>query len=69
MVAFVRSGLSQVSTRVLITYDGTGRVLDAKVEPTTRDPTLDRAIRSWAKKVRLNPGKPGTGWLPIDITG
>ena len=66
--AFMRSSLSQVSTSVFVTYDASGRVLQAKVQPSTHDRELDKAIREWARQVQLRPGTAGSGWFPIDVS-
>ena len=53
--------------KVRLEWDETGRVLDAKVDPSTRVPELDRAVRKWAMQLRLKPGEPGTGWVPLTL--
>lgn len=53
--------------KVRLEWDETGRVLDAKADPSTRVPELDRAVRKWAMQLRLEPGEPGTGWVPLTL--
>ena len=53
--------------KVRLEWDETGRVLDAKADPSTRNPELDRAVRKWAMQLRLKPGGPGTGWVPLTL--
>lgn len=65
--AFFKSRLSKVSTRVRLSFDADGKVTDAKVDPTTGDRNLNRAIAQWALKLPLKPGTAGTGFLPIAI--
>lgn len=52
---------------VRISWNDSGRVVDAKLDPPTRVPELDRAIRQWAKKVRMKPSSPGSGVLPLHL--
>lgn len=66
--AFARTGRSKISTRVLVEYDASGRVLSAKVDPSTHNRNLDSAIQAWVLGVHLKPGPAGSGWLPIDMS-
>jgi hypothetical protein len=65
--AIMAYGLTQVSTHVLVKYDADGRILDAKVEPSTRNRNLDVAIARWSRQIKLRSGAPGTGWFPIEM--
>ena len=69
MSAFMGSRQSEISTRVYVTYDASGNILEARLDPTTRDRNLDKAIKAWAHKVKITPqATGGTGWFPIDLS-
>ena len=66
--ALVRSRLNHVVTRVLLEWDADGHVLQATVDPSTRDSKLDEAIRAYALQLQLAPGQAGRDWLPMEFS-
>jgi len=66
--AFLNTGMARISTKVLVVYDASGHVLEATVQPSTHNRSLDKAIREWALQVQLTPGPAGQDWLPISMS-
>jgi outer membrane biosynthesis protein TonB len=62
----VRYGHS-VSTSVNVTYDRDGNVLAVKLDKTTGDKSLDKAILDWAALAKIQADGAGSGALPIKI--
>src|SRR6188474_3659721 len=62
--ATAHSGLREVSTSVTVSYDELGNVVSVKLDKSTGDKTLNRAIRAWAAKVRIETNQAGSGSIP-----
>ncbi len=58
-------GFSGSGMKVTLQYTAGGDVTDASVASGSGDRDLDRAAISWARRVKLCPGSPGSGTLPI----
>lgn len=66
--ALKRSKLDGLSTRIKLTTDADGKVIDAALLESTGNENLDGAILKWARTVTLKPGSPGgTGVLPMTL--
>lgn len=65
--AFKASGLAQVRSVLVVTYDAEGVVTDVALQAPSGNAALDRAIVTWGRAVRLMPGKAGRGRLPFDL--
>ena len=50
-----------------LTFQADGTVTDVSVSQSSRDRNVDRAAQSWARRIRLCPGSPGSGILPLDL--
>ena len=66
--ALTSSGLQKVSTSVSLAYDQSGNVYAVKLDKPTGDKDLDKAILSWAAKVKMSTDKPGIDSVPITMT-
>jgi len=65
MEAAFGSGLRSVSTSVTVIYDQLGNVIAVKLDKPTGVKSLDRAIRAWAAKIKLQTDEAGSGSIPI----
>ena len=66
--ALKRTELDGLSTRIELTFDADGKVIDAALLESTGNETLDREILKWARAVKLKPGSPsGAGVLPMTL--
>jgi hypothetical protein len=61
------SRLSEVSTSITVSYDQSGKILAAKLDNPTGDWHVDRAIISWARKLKLETKEAGVGSIPFKI--
>ena len=57
----------QGSMKLLLAFQGDGTVTDVSVNQSSRDRNVDRAAMSWARRIKLCPGAPGSGVLPLDL--
>ena len=53
--------------RLTLTFTADGAVTDASVSQSSRDRNVDRAAVAWARRIKMCPGQPGTGTLPLDL--
>jgi TonB family protein len=66
--ALKRSKLDGLSTRIKLSCDADGNVIDAALLEGTGNEALDREILKWARDVKLKPGSPaGIGVLPMTL--
>ena len=66
--AFAISGLNAVDTWLDIDYDANGTPTRVTLGKSTGADYLDNAIVSWGQRVKLRPGKAGSGRLPFKLT-
>jgi hypothetical protein len=65
--ATAHSGLRLVSTSVTVSYDELGNVVSVKLDKSTGDKALNRAIRAWAAKVKIETSQAGSGSIPVTM--
>jgi protein TonB len=53
--------------RLQISFTADGSVTDVSVAQSSRDRNVDRAAVNWAKRIKMCPGQPGAGILPLDL--
>ena len=53
--------------KLLLAFQADGTVTSAEVQQSSRDRNVDRAAQSWARRIKLCPGAPGSGVLPLDL--
>ncbi len=61
------SNLDALSVTLEITWDAEGRVTTAHVLERTPAPGVEKALVTWARKVRFAPGSPGRGRMPVQL--
>lgn len=66
--AFAISGLNAVDTWLDVDYDASGTPTKVTLGKSTGVEFLDNAIVSWGQRVKLRPGKAGSGRLPFKLT-
>jgi len=65
--AMTDSGLSNTDAEIVIDYDAAGDVTAVRVTKTSRSGAIDKAILTWAAKLKLKPGASGSGRLPFKL--
>lgn len=62
---YLKSNLPETMVVVWADYDGSGKVLSARLIRGSGNPSLDRAILSWARTMVVRTTGPGGGLLPV----
>jgi protein TonB len=53
--------------RLSLTFQADGTVTDVSVAQSSRNRDVDRAAQQWARRIKLCPGSPGSGILPMNL--
>ena len=53
--------------RLQLSFTADGSVTDVSVAQSSRDRNVDRAAQSWARRIKMCPGQPGAGILPLEL--
>lgn len=61
------SNLDALSLTLELAWDAEGRVTSAQVLERTPAPAVEKALVTWARKVRFAPGSPGRGRMPVQL--
>jgi protein TonB len=51
--------------KLQLTFTADGSVTDVSVAQSSRDRNVDRAAQSWARRIKMCAGQPGSGILPL----
>ena len=53
--------------KLQLTFTADGSVTDVSVAQSSRDRNVDRAAQSWARRIKMCAGQPGSGILPLEL--
>lgn len=62
---FLKADLPETMAVVWADFDGTGKVLSARLIRGSGDASLDRALLKWARAMVVRTDRPGGGLLPV----
>lgn len=65
---FWDSRMRSSDVNIILDYDADGQVRSARLEKSTGNDRLDRAICEWAKQIVLNVKSAGTTHLPLALS-
>jgi len=63
--AFGHTNLTRVAAELIIDYNASGDVVDARMVEHTMSASLDKDLVAWAKRIKLKAGQAGTARVPI----
>lgn len=61
------SNLDALSLTLEIDWNAEGQVTSARVLDQTPAPAVEKALATWARKIRFAPGSPGRGRMPVQL--